>query len=103
VPAIGGLLAGLLSVDDRLVAAARVSETGRPRSLPLQLGPLVLLGCGAVAVALVEQRVMVLLPHFPFLLRAILVAAVVAGFTSMFGRKAFAARPAFGRGTNAEE
>jgi hypothetical protein len=103
VPALGGLLAGLLSVHVRLIPSARVSETRNPRSLPLQLGPLVLLGCGAIAFALLEQQVMGFLPHFPFLLRASLVAAIVAGLTSMFGLRAFAARPAFGRGTNVEK
>ncbi len=103
VPAIGGLLAGLLMVEDRVVAAARVSERRRPRSFRLQLGPLLVLGLGTVAFALLEQQVVGLLPHLPFLLRAILVAAIVASFTSVFGGKAFAPRPALDSGTNVEK
>jgi hypothetical protein len=93
VPALSGLLVALLSVHTRL-STSGVGETRSPRSLSLRLGPLVVLGCCAVAFALAEQQVMGLFPHFPFLPRAILVSAIVAGFTSVFGGKAFATRPA---------
>jgi hypothetical protein len=103
-PAIAGLLEGLLITHVRLAAAnARVTKPTGPRSLPLRLGTLAALGGGAVALALLEQQVISFLPHFPFMLRATLVGAFVAGFTSTLGREAFAAPPAMGGVGNVEE
>jgi hypothetical protein len=103
VPAVGGLLAGLLTAHDRLVVVARVSKTRSPRQLPLQVGPLLVLAGGTVVFALLEQQAIGFLPHFPLQLRAILVGGFAAGVTSILGRKAFGATPGFSRGTSVKD